>query len=159
MVLRHDTLSHRGLQVYQVSLKNLLRFSSYRADTICNGQTDGRTDGRIDIIMFCHIKSKMMSIHRKDVKDYHYWIGTYIIRKWGNRMKRKYIINYIYTSKQNIEIVSGSVNIQNDLIYFSLPSNDTFLFHLDHEVSPYMLGFQTYGFPNIQGFLKYEYNI
>ena len=106
--------------------------------------------------MYVHIKSKMMSIHRKGVKDYHYRIGTYIIRtKWGNRMKRK----YIYTSKQNIEIVSGSVNIQNDLIYFSLLSNDTFLFQMDHEVSPYMLGFLTYVFPNIQGFLKYEYNI
>ena len=56
-------------------------------------------------------------------------------------------------SKQNSEIVSGSVSIQN--ICFSLPSNDTFLFQLVHEVSPYMLGFQTYIFPNIQGFLKY----
>ena len=91
--------------------------------------------------MFCHIKSKMMFIHRK---DYNYRIGTYILRtKWGNhgnRMKRK----YIYTSKQNSKIVSGSVNIQNDLIYFSLPSNDTFLFQLDHEVSPYIFGFQTF---------------
>ena len=74
-----------------------------------------------------------MSIHRKDVKDYHYRIGTFKIRtKSGNRMKRK----YIYTSKKkknkNIEIVSGSVNIQNDLFYFSLPSNETFLFQLDH---------------------------
>ena len=67
----------------------------------------------------------MMSIHRK---DYHDRIGTYIIRtKWGNRMKRK----YIDTSKQNSEIISGSVNIQNDLIYFSLPSNDTFFFQVD----------------------------
>ena len=32
--------------MYQVSLKNLKRFSSYRADTICDGQTDERTDGR-----------------------------------------------------------------------------------------------------------------
>ena len=56
MVLVHDTSSRRGLQVYQVSLKNLERFSSYRADTICDGQTDrqtdrrtdGRTDGRTD---------------------------------------------------------------------------------------------------------------
>ena len=102
------------------------------------------------IIMFCHIKSKIMSIYRK---DYHYRIGTYIIRtKWGNRIKRK----YIYISKQNSEIVN-SVNIQNDLFYFSLPSNDI-NFQLVQEVSPYMLGFQTYVFPNIQGFLKYEYN-
>ena len=80
----------------------------------------------------------------------------YIIRtKWGNRINRK----YIYISKQNSEIVSGSVNIQNDLIHFSLPSNDTFLFQLAHEVNPFMLGFQTYVFQNIQGFLKYEYNI
>ena len=65
--------------------------------------------------MPCHIKSKEMSIHRK---DYHYRIGTYIIRtKWGNRMKRK----YIYTSKQKSEIVSGSINNQNDLSYVSLP--------------------------------------
>ena len=64
-----------------------------------------------------------------------------------------------YTSKQNSEIVSGSVNIKNDFIDFSLPSNDTFLFQLVHAVSPYMLGFQTYVFPSIQGFLKYEYNI
>ena len=42
MVLVHDTSSHRGLQVYQVSLKNLKRFSSYRADRICDGQTDGQ---------------------------------------------------------------------------------------------------------------------
>ena len=48
MVLVHDTSSRRGLQVYQVSLKNLERFSSYRADTICDGQTDGQTDGRTD---------------------------------------------------------------------------------------------------------------
>ena len=88
-----------------------------------------------------------MSIHRK---EYHYRIGTYIIRTtWGNKMKRK----YIYISKQNSEIISGSVNIHNDLFY------DTFLFQLDQEVSPYMFGFQTYVFPNIQGFLKYEYNI
>ena len=92
----------------------------------------------------------MMSIRRK---DYHYRIGTYIIRtKWSNRIKRK----YIYISKENSVIVSGSVNLQNDFIYFSLPSNDTFLVQLVHEVSPYMLGFQTYVFQNI---LKYEYNI
>ena len=42
------TAARRGLQVYQVSLKNLKRFSSYRADTICDGQTDGRTDGQTD---------------------------------------------------------------------------------------------------------------
>ena len=48
MVLVHDTSSHPGLQVYQVSLKNLKRFSSYRADTICDGQTDAQTDGRTD---------------------------------------------------------------------------------------------------------------
>ena len=60
-----------------------------------------------------------MSIYRK---DYHYRIGTYIIRTmWGNRIKK-----YIYISKQNSEIVSGSVSIQND--YFSLPSNDTLVF-------------------------------
>ena len=88
-----------------------------------------------------------MSIHRK---EYHYRIGTYIIRtKWGNTMKRK----YIYISKQDSQIISGSVNIQNDLFY------DTFLFQSVNEVSPYMFGFQTYVFPNIQGFLKYEYNI
>ena len=46
MVLVHDTSSRRGLQVYQVSLKNLKRFSSYRADTICDRQTDGRKDRR-----------------------------------------------------------------------------------------------------------------
>ena len=44
MVLVHNTSSHRGLQMYQVSLKNLQRFSSYRVDMICDGQTDGRTD-------------------------------------------------------------------------------------------------------------------
>ena len=66
----------------------------------------------------------MMSIHRK-YYHYYYRVGTYIIRtKWYNRIKRKYIC----ISKRNSEIVSGSVNIQNDLIYFSLPSNDTFLF-------------------------------
>ena len=95
-----------------------------------------------------------MSIHRK---DNHYRIGTYTIRtKWGtDRIKRK----YIYISKQNSEIVSGSVNIQDDLIYFSLPSNDTNLFQMVYEVSPYLHGFQTYVFPNIQGVLKYEYHI
>ena len=45
MVLVHDTSSRRGLQVYQVSLKNLKQFSSYRPDTICDGQTDGQTHG------------------------------------------------------------------------------------------------------------------
>ena len=48
MVLVHDTSSRRGLQVYQVSLKNLKRFSSYRADTICDGQMDGRMDRQTD---------------------------------------------------------------------------------------------------------------
>ena len=48
MVLVHDTSSRRGLQVYQVSLKNLQRFSSYRVDTICDGQTDRQTDRRTD---------------------------------------------------------------------------------------------------------------
>ena len=48
MVLVHDTSSCRGLQVYQISLKNLERFSSYRADTICDGHTDGRTDRQTD---------------------------------------------------------------------------------------------------------------
>ena len=42
MVLVHDTSSRRGLQVYQVSLKNLKQFSSYRADKICDEQTDRR---------------------------------------------------------------------------------------------------------------------
>ena len=46
MVLLHARPSRRGLQVYQVSLKNLNWFSSYRADTICDGQTDGQTDAR-----------------------------------------------------------------------------------------------------------------
>ena len=48
MVLVHDTSSHHGLQLYQVSLKNLERFSSYRADTICDGQTVGQTYRRTD---------------------------------------------------------------------------------------------------------------
>ena len=39
--------------------------------------------------------------------------NTVITTKWGNRMKRK----YIYISKQKSEIVSGSVNIQNDLFF------------------------------------------
>ena len=50
----------------------------------------------------------------------------------GYRIKRKYIC----ISKQNSEVVSGSVNIQNDLIF-----NDTFLFQLFHEVRLNMLGF------------------
>ena len=70
------------------------------------------------IIMFCQTMSIYM--YRK---DNHYRIETNIIRtKWGNRIKRK----YIYICKRNSEIVSGSVIIQNDLIYFSLPSSDTF---------------------------------
>ena len=49
MVLVHDTSSHRGLQVYQVSMKNLKRFSSYRVDKCrTDRRTDGRTDGRMD---------------------------------------------------------------------------------------------------------------
>ena len=48
MVLVPDTSSLRGLQVYQVSLKNLQRFTSYRADTICDGQTDRQTDRQTD---------------------------------------------------------------------------------------------------------------
>ena len=34
MVLVHDTSSQCALQMYKVSLKYLLRLSSYRADTI-----------------------------------------------------------------------------------------------------------------------------
>ena len=52
----HDTSSRRGLQVYQLSLKNLLRFSSYRADTICDGQTDGQTDARGKTICLSTLK-------------------------------------------------------------------------------------------------------
>ena len=106
------------------------------------------------IIMFCHIKQQD-DVHPQK-RDYHYRIGTYIIRtKLGNRIKKT--INM--RSKQNSEIISGSAQIQNYLIYFSLPSNDIFHFQLAHGVSSNMLGVQTYGFPNIQGFLKYEYSI
>ena len=65
--------------------------------------------------MLCHIKKQ------SDVRPQN--IIIYIIRtKWGNRIKRK----YIYISKQNGEIVSGS-------------GNDTFFKKKIHEVSPYML--------------------
>ena len=48
MVLAHDTSSHHALKVYQVSLKYLSRFSYYRADKICDGQTDRQTDIQTD---------------------------------------------------------------------------------------------------------------
>ena len=38
IVLVHDTSSHHALYVYQVSLKYLLRFFSYRADTKLYGK-------------------------------------------------------------------------------------------------------------------------
>ena len=38
IILVHDTSSHHALYVYQVSLKFLLRFSSYRVDTKLYGQ-------------------------------------------------------------------------------------------------------------------------
>ena len=49
MVLVHDTSSQCALQMYEVSLKYLLRLSSYRADTILlrtDGQTDTQTEAR-----------------------------------------------------------------------------------------------------------------
>ena len=46
MVVKHDTLSDCALQMYEVWLKDLLQFSSYRADTICDGQMDRQTDAR-----------------------------------------------------------------------------------------------------------------
>ena len=45
MVLVNDRSSQCALQMYEVSLKYLLRLSSYRADTIV---TDRRTDTRTD---------------------------------------------------------------------------------------------------------------
>ena len=61
----------------------------------------------------------------------------------------------MYISKRNSEVVSGSVNIQNDLIYFSLPSNDTFFLNWSRLTGEPLLAW----FPDIQGFLKYEYNL
>ena len=46
MVVKHNTLSDCALQMYEVWLKDLLQFSSYRADTICDGQMDRQTDAR-----------------------------------------------------------------------------------------------------------------
>ena len=44
----HDILSQCALQVFEIWLKFLKRFSSYRADKIfvTDRQMDGRTDGR-----------------------------------------------------------------------------------------------------------------
>ena len=42
MVIVHDTPFECALQMYEVSSKYLLQFSSYRADTICDRQTDRR---------------------------------------------------------------------------------------------------------------------
>ena len=41
MVLKHDMSSEYALQMYEVWLKYLKHLSSYRADTICDGQTHG----------------------------------------------------------------------------------------------------------------------
>ena len=38
IILVHDTLSHHALYMYQVSLKFLIRFSSYRVDTKLYGK-------------------------------------------------------------------------------------------------------------------------
>ena len=49
MVLVHYTLSECALQMFEVSLKYLLGFSSYRADAILflsDGQTDKKTKGK-----------------------------------------------------------------------------------------------------------------
>ena len=46
IVLVHDTLSECAFQMYKASSKYLLRFSSYRVDTIL-WRTDGRTQGKI----------------------------------------------------------------------------------------------------------------
>ena len=48
MVLVHDTSSECALQIYEVSLKYLLRLSSYRGDAIfvTDRQTDRQTDGQ-----------------------------------------------------------------------------------------------------------------
>ena len=46
MVLVHDTSSRRGLQVYQVSLKNL--FNSFQVIERTRFVTDRRTDGQTD---------------------------------------------------------------------------------------------------------------
>ena len=43
MVVVHDTPSECALQMYEVSSKYLLHFSSYRADTICDSRTDRQT--------------------------------------------------------------------------------------------------------------------
>ena len=48
MILMHDTSSECALQTYEVSLKYLLRLSSYRGDTlfVTDRQTDGQTGKR-----------------------------------------------------------------------------------------------------------------
>ena len=48
LVLMHDIISQCALQVFEVWLKFLKRFSSYRADTIfvTDRQMDGQTDRR-----------------------------------------------------------------------------------------------------------------
>ena len=51
MVLVHDTSSQCALQMNEVSLKYLLRLSSYRADGhdfVTDGQTDRPTDRQTD---------------------------------------------------------------------------------------------------------------
>ena len=51
MVLVHDTSSRRGLQGYQVSLKNyfqVLERTRFVTDRQTDRQTDGRTDGQTD---------------------------------------------------------------------------------------------------------------
>ena len=71
--------------------------------------TDRRTDGRTDR------RTGKNNMSPDPVGGRHnYRIGTHIIRTtWGSKIKRK----YIYISKQNSEIVSGSVNIQSDLFF------------------------------------------
>ena len=57
MVLVHYTLSESALQMFEVSLKYLLGFSSYNVDAILfwsDGQTDAKTKGKKTICLSTH---------------------------------------------------------------------------------------------------------
>ena len=74
MVLVHDTSSRRGLQVYQVSLKNLKRFSSYTADTklyrkYSKGNNSKNTQARVMVLVHDTSSCRGLQVYQVSLKN------------------------------------------------------------------------------------------
>ena len=98
MVLVHDTSSRRGLQVYQVSLKNndfqVIERTRFVTDRQTDRQTDGRTDARGKTICLPTLSGgDIMTIERSDQTLQMSKIN--ILREHGQHLTRLRIIYWL----------------------------------------------------------------